>query len=421
MKIAFVIEYFPPFVSGGSEWSTYYLARDLAQQGHDITIITPNYGAQEKEIKDGTKVVRFPFYIKLAKLNKLPGHFALTNPLWLLWTAVNIFLIVKKEKPDIIHVQGKYSIPPAYLANLFFKKPLIATIRDYMMICNYGICLMGDEQACNLKDFFLKDFINYTKIYIQKKNIVLFGINLIYAVWGRLSKNYIKFFVNKADYLTCLSNKQRSILKKNGIKPKIETIYTNYAFRKVKPYTKSGRNILFAGRLTYGKGIELFLAAVKIIKNQLEDATFTIIGQGALEKTVQVAASSNKSLRYLRFVSHEKLQEHFHKSTVSVVPSIWPDPLPRVAMESIANGTPVVATNSGGLPEIVVDKVYGYVSETNPVDLSRKIIMALKNEKKLRTNIYNDFEKLSNKYGANLAKRHIEIYKTLMEKDKSRN
>ena len=416
MKIVFVIEYFPPFAAGGSEWSTYYLAKDLAASGQEVVVLTPNYGAKKKEYIDGIRVLRSPFYLKLKNFNQLPGNFALTNPFWILWTVINLFLLIKKENPDVIHVQGKYSVPPAVIANLFFKKPLVATVRDYLVICNYGICLMGSDKVCNLKDYFFRDFKSYLNIYLAKKDFLSIIINFMFAIWGRLSKNYLKFFINKTDYLISLSKKQRTILVKNGITPKIEPIYTNYVFNKATFLKKVNTDIMYVGRLTYGKGIGLFLGAIPIIKKKVKGVTFTIIGDGIFRKEVKKIADADRTVRYEPYIDHQKLQKYFQKSRLTVVPSIWPDPLPRIAMESIARGTPVIATNSGGLPEVVKNGLYGYLAEKNSADLANKIILGIKNEKVLRNNIKRDFKKLSNDFGSKLALRYIEIYKSLVLK-----
>ena len=416
MKIAFVIEYFPPFAAGGSEWSTYYLAKDLAASDQEVVVLTPNYGAKKEEDLDGIRVLRFPFYLKLKNFNQLPGNFALTNPFWILWTVINLFLLIKKENPDVIHVQGKYSVPSAVIANLFFKKPLVATVRDYLVICNYGICLMDSDKACNLKDYFFRDFKSYLNIYLAKKNFLSIVTNLIFAIWGRFSKNYLKFFINQADYLICLSKKQKTIFAKNGITPKIESIYTNYVFNKINSLGKARNNIIYVGRLTYGKGIGLFLGAIPIIRKKVKEVTFTIIGDGIFRKEVKKMADADRTVRYEPYIDHQKLQKYFQKSRLTVVPSIWPDPLPRIAMESIAKGTPVIATNSGGLPEVVKNGLYGYIADKNSDALADKIVLGLKNEKTLRENISRDFDKLSNNYGSKLALRHIKIYRSLILK-----
>src|SRR3989344_2841211 len=377
MKIAFVIEYFRPMGAGGSGWSTYYLAKDLAANNQEVVVLTPNYGAKKTEFDDGIRILRFPFYLKLKNFNQLPGNFALTNPFWILWTAINLFILLKKENPDVIHVQGKYSVPPAVIANIFFKKPLVATVRDYLVICNYGICLMDSDKVCNLKDYFFRDFKSYLNIYLAKKDFLSIIINFMFAIWGRLSKNYLKFFINKTDYLISLSKKQRTILVKNGITPKIEPIYTNYVFNKATFLKKVNTDIMYVGRLTYGKGIGLFLGAIPIIKKKVKGVTFTIVGDGIFRKEVEKIAHDDDTVNYIPYIEHQKLQKYFQKSRLTVVPSIWPDPLPRIAMESIASGTPVIATDSGGLPEIVKNGVYGYLSRKNFKDLANKVILGI--------------------------------------------
>ena len=414
MKVLFVIEYFPPFYSGGSEWSTFNLAKELAKIGEDVIVITPNYGAKKTEKINNIKIIRFPFYIKLKNYHNLPGNFTFTNPLWTLWVAINLFLVFKKEKADIIYVQGKYSLPPAYLANIFFKTPLIATIRDYIAICNYGMCLMESDKTCNIYEYFFRDFREYLNIYVIKKNFINISKNLVFAIWGRFSKNYLKYFLNHADLLTSLSKKQKSILVKNGINVKIKPLYTNYIF-KTHLFTKTSKqNVLFVGRLTYGKGIRLFLDAISLINRKNKNLTFTIIGEGPFAYEVSQKAKYNKSINYIPHIEHDKLINYFQKSMVLVVPSIWPDPLPRVAMEAISSGTPVVATDSGGLPEIVKNNRYGYLSKKIPSDLAIKIMKAIKNQNTLRENIKSDLETLTDTYGSKLAYRYLSVYQSLI-------
>lgn len=414
MKVAFVIEYFPPFAAGGSEWSTYYLAKDLARNGTSVVVLTPNYGSKKSEKIENVRVIRFPFYLKLKDVNKLPGNFALTNPLWTVWNTLSLIYFIKKEKPDVIHVQGKYSVPSTVLANLLFRKPLIATIRDYQIICNYGICLTDNKMACNLKNYFFSDFRQYFNIYVKNKNLRSIFLNLIYAIWGRFSKNYLKYFVNKADLIISLSKKQKLILRKNGITPHIESISTNYVFNNITFLKKNKKYIVFVGRLTPGKGIGLFLEAIPIVKKTLKDLKIVIIGLGMYKEKVEALAQIDHNITYIPFVNHQKLQKHLEKGLLVVVPSLWQDPLPRVAMEAISNGTPVIATNSGGLPEIIHNDIYGYICKRTPNDLASKIILGVENEKRLRKNIQNDFNKLSYEFGLKLVLRYIKIYESLI-------
>ena len=67
MKIAMVTEYFWPYDLGGSERSTYYLAREIIKYGHQVIVITPNYGAKGEEVLKDIKIIRIHKY-------KLPSY-----------------------------------------------------------------------------------------------------------------------------------------------------------------------------------------------------------------------------------------------------------------------------------------------------------------------------------------------------------
>ncbi|KKP94046.1 MAG: Glycosyl transferase group 1 [Parcubacteria group bacterium GW2011_GWA1_36_12] len=413
MKITFVTESFLPFGGGGAEWSTFYLAKSLKSFGHDVSVITPNLGSKNNEILDGVKILRFPFYLKLKSKNNIPGIFAFTNPLWLIWSAIFYLKYLKEENPEVIHVQGKYSIPPIIIANLFFNKPIVATIRDYIVVCNYGFCLMNKEKVCSLKEYFLSDFKNYWKIYVKNKNIISFSLNFYFALWGRFARNYLKFFTNRVDRLITLSEKQKEILNKNGVTKPITTIQSIFKF-SYPTKTTTQNNVLFVGRLTFGKGVKLLVEAIPKISSKLPQLRFLFIGEGFLKSELLKISKKNRRVKVLGHVSHTKLQYLLKAGILTVIPSIWPDPLPRVILESIANGTPIVATRSGGIPEIIKDGTYGYLAEKDSDDLTQKIIKGVKNNQRLRNNIKRDFSQLKRKYSFDIAKKHEIIYNNFL-------
>ena len=84
MKIAMATEYFWPYDIGGSEWSTYYLAKELVNKGFEVIVITPNYGTKEVEIFENIKIIRFPFYKKI-KDNKQISPYWHTGFPWFLF------------------------------------------------------------------------------------------------------------------------------------------------------------------------------------------------------------------------------------------------------------------------------------------------------------------------------------------------
>ncbi len=67
-----------------------------------------------------------------------------------------------------------------------------------------------------------------------------------------------------------------------------------------------------------------------------------------------------------------------------IVPSEWPEPFGRVAVEALAKGTPVIAANIGGLSEIVTEGRTGFLfSPGNSADLARRVQWAMQNPSQL--------------------------------------
>ena len=415
MKIAFVIEYFRPMGAGGSGWSTYYLAKDLAANNQEVVVLTPNYGAKKTEFDDGIRILRFPFYLKLKNFNQLPGNFALTNPFWILWTVINLFLLIRKENPDVIHVQGKYSVPPAVIANLFFKKPLVATIRDYQLICNYGFCLYRGNKACNIFEYFSHDFTYYLKNYLKFPNPLIIFLNVLYALWGRIARNLMKIFGMNVN-IVVLSQKQKEIFLANGFK-KVTVIGNSFSFAKVLPKIKKQNALLFAGRLTLGKGVGLLIKTLPKLMKSFPNYKFYFVGDGPLINDLTRLKRANKNIyiQILGQINHGSLLKLMSKVKLVLVPSLWPEPFGRVALEAISQGTPVVASNKGGLPEIIKDGRYGLIINPTKENLIKGVKRGLKENKKLQNNIYNDFAIIKRKFQKDISKAYIKLYKNLIK------
>ena len=100
MNVCFVNEYFPPFERGGAERSLEARARALAGRGHRVTIVTPNWGAEAREEREGFQVVRFAF-LRPKKHELRPKWLA--NPIFYLWTALVIYRVARRERAEVIH------------------------------------------------------------------------------------------------------------------------------------------------------------------------------------------------------------------------------------------------------------------------------------------------------------------------------
>jgi glycosyltransferase involved in cell wall biosynthesis len=112
---------------------------------------------------------------------------------------------------------------------------------------------------------------------------------------------------------------------------------------------------LYAGRLSPEKGVGVLLDAAELV-----DLPLKIAGDGPMREQVQAAAASGR-VEYLGQLCEADLAKVRQQAAFVVVPSIGPDISPFSALEALADGTPVIASNVGGLPEIVDDPNLGAI------------------------------------------------------------
>src|SRR3989344_2654444 len=243
MKIAMVTEYFMPHDLGGSEWSTYYLARELIKKGHQVIVITPNYGAQPREVFEKIKIVRFPFFKKIRN-NKPVSPYWHTGLPWLIISTFYLIKICRKESPEIIHLQGKYFSPAGFIVKILLKISVILTVRDYQLICGYGFCVWQKTNACGIFEYFRRDFPFYVKNYLRNPSYGSIILNFLFAINSRLTKYFYAFFAKRLDLLICISKAQSEIYIKNVFK-KVKVVYNPMRFSKTQFTSKPKKQILF--------------------------------------------------------------------------------------------------------------------------------------------------------------------------------
>jgi glycosyltransferase involved in cell wall biosynthesis len=114
-----------------------------------------------------------------------------------------------------------------------------------------------------------------------------------------------------------------------------------------EPVDREGRSGVFCGgRLSPEKGI------VPLMRAWPDDAPMlTVAGDGPIEDEVRVAVKHN--VRFLGRLEQQSMRAALRKALVVAMPSVWPEPLPLVALEAFAEGTPVVAFAGWSLGSVV--------------------------------------------------------------------
>ncbi|WP_229263801.1 glycosyltransferase family 4 protein [Cohnella cholangitidis] len=155
--------------------------------------------------------------------------------------------------------------------------------------------------------------------------------------------------------------------------------------------------VLYVGRLIPQKGVHHLLSALPSIIAQAPNAMVVIVGSarygshlrtGYVKRLYKQAARWKNHVHFQPYVPHHEIPNWFVMADVAVVPSIGREAFGLVNLEAMAAELPVVATNAGGMKEIVVDGSTGYlVSADSAViagELSSRIGQLLANETERR-------------------------------------
>jgi len=120
--------------------------------------------------------------------------------------------------------------------------------------------------------------------------------------------------------------------------------------------------ILFVGRLASVKGIPVLLDAMARLRGAYPDARLVLVGDGPERPAIEAAARAHPGLTpavtFLGYQSQDEVARHLASASMLVLPS-FAEGVPVVLMEAMAAGKPVIATQVGGVAELVQDGVSG--------------------------------------------------------------
>ena len=376
MKILFLSDDFPPQSFGGAGISTYDLALGMKKAGHQVFVITTGRKASEAGESDyqGLKVYKIA--------NDYPkrwrAYLSLYNPP----VVRQVEELLKKIRPDVVHANNIHFYLSYYCLKLAKKyaKVVVFTARDAMLF-NFGkLQTKRYLENFNCHTTWLDHLKQAKKRYNPFRNLII--------------RHYLKY----TDKLFAVSNALKKALEQNGIK-KVEVMHTGadsseppvseekIAGLRTKYGLKDKKVLLFAGRLSWSKGGEKTLEALAEIVKAEPRAVLLVAGivddyaQTMLEQAKKLGLK--EQLIFTGWIGREEIKTAYASANVVVVPSLCFDAFPRMVIEAMAAGKPVVGTCYGGAPEIIADRVTGYVvNPFNAKETAEKILDLLENPEK---------------------------------------
>ena len=319
--------------------------------------------------------------------------------------------IIRKEKPDIVHIHNVFPLisPSVYYALKNLKVPVIQTVHNYRLLCPNGLFLDKDGKLCErCKN---GDFFNavirkcYRNSYLQS-----FGMALTLYIYRRLNA-----FINKTDFFITPSNFLKQKLVEGRIPAEKIVVKPHFVeCDKIKPAYEFDNYAVYMGRLSPEKGLFNLLEAWK----KISGVTLKVIGDGIIRNELEefVVREKIPNIEFLGFIDGTKRIEILEKAMFSVLPSQCFENMPYAALESFACGVPIIASRIGGLGELVTDGVTGFLFEVgNTDDLIRKVSKLINNEQLLLEMRYNTRRHAEERFSEDIAYKGImDVYNKTM-------
>ena len=161
--------------------------------------------------------------------------------------------------------------------------------------------------------------------------------------------------------------------------------------------------VAYLGRLVREKNLPVFMEAL----DSLPTVQVIVAGEGPLREDVEAWGRRRKLFRFLGRLPHDRVSIALNAANVLALPSLW-EAMPSICLESLACGTPVVATRVGGLDEVIRPGTNGLLVDAEPKRFAAALDHVLATSEEMRTESRRSVEG----YGwDSVAERLVEIYR----------
>ena len=342
-----VLQVIPKLGYGGAETGCYDLAHFLPEQGCKSFIVT-NGGVLLKFIKkEKVKVFRLPVQSK--------------NPILILFNAIIISLIILIYNINIIHARSRAPAWSCLIATKITSRKFVTTFHGTYNFSNR-----------------FKKFYNSVMV---RSHLIIAGSNFIFS---HINENYGDFFLNRKRKLLVIFRG----INANYFNPQKISLSKIEKFSKKNSIDRDKFIILLPGRLSFWKGQKIFIEALKLLSEQINNQPFEGIiiggdqGKSVYKKQLIALVERYRLKKIIKFIDHcDEMPVAYKIANLVCSCSSEPEAFGRVSVEAQSMGIPIVASDIGGSTETIVKDKTGFLFKSGDSNaLTNAIIMVMQKD-----------------------------------------
>lgn len=352
---------------GGAE--TYYLTigEKLKEMGHEVAYFSMKH-------PDNLPCAQEKYFVTQREYNNVKNPLtAARDGLALLYSNEakhNFEELCEDFHPDIVHMSNVHRqitlsiLDAPYLSE--HHVPVVYTAHDYVTICPGYLMLDGSGNVCDAcLDGKYRHCIERVCVKGSRAKSALAA--------AEASFNRGHHMNEKIDKVIAPSRFMRSKLIEGGWPEDKVVFMQNFASDEILDRASStGDNtdrehpyILFFGRLSFEKGIDVLVHAfAEALPNLPSGLRLVIAGDGPEKDAIEsFVKETHAPIELVGYKTGEELKSLVAGALLAVSPSVWRENMPYSIIEALAEGTPVVGSRIGGIPELISDDETGWLCE----------------------------------------------------------
>jgi len=315
---------------GGIETATFNLLLGLKHCDLEINVISFNKNLTVvKNVQFSANIVLtcFPYKYKFSTIAEIFFH-----------SSKILANYVKNYNPDIIHIQGNGS--RLLVCRKIKNTPIVVTPHAIL-----------EFEKKTIKNFLKR--INYKIMMYYEKKYINNITGLIF-----IAKYYENYFTNKYPRLMSMNK----MIISNALNPVF--------FKNISLNNKTENTLVYVGIISPRKNIMILLEALTELKNNNKIFKLLIVGgffskdyENKIFKYIK-ANHLNDQITFLGWQSQKEVINIINDANIFVLPSLI-EGLPVSIAEAMALGKTVIASNVGGIPEMIIDGQNGFLFNNN--------------------------------------------------------